>query len=135
MRMSEEDWDLVVDTNLKGAFHFIQNLQRPMMKQHYGRIINITSISGLVGQAGQVNYSASKAGLIGLTKALAKEVAGRQVTVNAVAPGFITTDMTKELPEAGPPQNLGHNPFRPVCRVACAAPSASFFSRQETNKL
>src|SRR5258708_19386233 len=69
MRMSEEDWDLVADTNLKGAFHFIQNLQRPMMKQHYGRIINITSISGLVGQAGQVNYSAIKAGLIGLTKA------------------------------------------------------------------
>src|SRR6266436_7568942 len=99
MRMSEEDWDLVVDTNLKGAFHFIQNLQRPMMKQHYGRIINITSISGLIGQAGQVNYSASKAGLIGLTKALAREISGRKVTVNAIAPGFISTDMTAQLPE------------------------------------
>jgi 3-oxoacyl-[acyl-carrier protein] reductase len=99
MRMSENDWDAVLDTNLKGAFHFVQQLQRPMMKQSYGRIINITSVSGLMGQAGQVNYSASKAGLIGLTKALAREIASRNVTVNAVAPGFITTDMTAELPE------------------------------------
>jgi 3-oxoacyl-[acyl-carrier protein] reductase len=100
MRMSEEDWDTVLDTNLKGAFHFIQNLQRPMMKQSYGRIVNMSSVSGLIGQAGQVNYAASKAGLIGLTKALAREVAGRNVTVNAVAPGFIATDMTNQLPEA-----------------------------------
>jgi 3-oxoacyl-[acyl-carrier protein] reductase len=100
MRMSEEDWDLVLDTNLKGAFHFIQNLQRPMMRQSYGRIVNVSSVSGLIGQAGQVNYSASKAGLIGLTKALARELAGRNVTVNAVAPGFIATDMTDQLPEA-----------------------------------
>src|SRR6516164_5991052 len=100
MRMSEEDWDTVLDTNLKGAFHFIQNLQRPMMRQSYGRIVNISSVSGLIGQAGQVNYAASKAGLIGLTKSLAREVAGRNVTVNAVAPGFITTDMTDQLPEA-----------------------------------
>ena len=99
MRMSENDWDAVLDTNLKGAFHFVQQLQRPMMKQSYGRIINITSVSGIMGQAGQVNYSASKAGLIGLTKALAREIASRSVTVNAVAPGFITTDMTGELPE------------------------------------
>jgi 3-oxoacyl-[acyl-carrier protein] reductase len=99
MRMAEEDWDLVLDTNLKGAFHFIQNLQRPMMKQSYGRIVNITSVSGLIGQAGQVNYSASKAGLIGLTKALAREISSRKVTVNAIAPGFISTDMTAQLPE------------------------------------
>jgi 3-oxoacyl-[acyl-carrier protein] reductase len=99
MRMAEEDWDLVLDTNLKGAFHFIQNLQRPMMKQSYGRIVNISSVSGLIGQAGQVNYSASKAGLIGLTKALAREISGRKVTVNAIAPGFISTDMTAQLPE------------------------------------
>jgi 3-oxoacyl-[acyl-carrier protein] reductase len=99
MRMPEADWDAVLDTNLKGAFHFIQNLQRPMMRRSYGRIINIASVSGLIGQAGQVNYSASKAGLIGLTKALAREVAGRNVTVNAVAPGFITTDMTQQLTE------------------------------------
>jgi 3-oxoacyl-[acyl-carrier protein] reductase len=100
MRMSEEDWDAVIDTNLKGAFNFIQALERPMMKQSYGRIVNIASVSGLIGQAGQANYSASKAGLIGLTKALARELAGRNVTVNAVAPGFITTDMTDQLPEA-----------------------------------
>src|SRR4029077_8128799 len=100
MRMAEEDWDQVLDTNLKGAFHFIQNLERPMMKQSYGRIVNISSVSGLIGQAGQVNYSASKAGLIGLTKALARELAGRNVTVNAVAPGFIATDMTDKLPDA-----------------------------------
>ena len=99
MRMAEEDWDQVLDTNLKGAFHFIQNLQRPMMRQSYGRIVNISSVSGLIGQAGQVNYSASKAGLIGLTKALAREIAGRKVTVNAIAPGFISTDMTAQLPE------------------------------------
>ena len=100
MRMSEEDWDIVLDTNLKGSFHFIQGLERLMMKQSYGRIVNISSVSGLIGQAGQVNYAASKAGLIGLTKALARELAGRNVTVNAVAPGFITTDMTHQLPEA-----------------------------------
>ena len=100
MRMSEEDWDAVLNTNLKGAFHFIQGLERFMMKQHYGRIVNISSVSGLIGQAGQANYSASKAGLIGLTKALARELAGRNVTVNAVAPGFITTDMTDQLPDA-----------------------------------
>jgi 3-oxoacyl-[acyl-carrier protein] reductase len=100
MRMSEEDWDAVLNTNLKGAFHFIQGLERLMMKQHYGRIVNISSVSGLIGQAGQANYSASKAGLIGLTKALARELAGRNVTVNAVAPGFITTDMTDQLPDA-----------------------------------
>jgi 3-oxoacyl-[acyl-carrier protein] reductase len=99
MRMAEEDWDKVLDTNLKGAFHFIQNLQRPMMRQSYGRIVNISSVSGLIGQAGQVNYSASKAGLIGLTKALAREISGRKVTVNAIAPGFISTDMTAQLPE------------------------------------
>jgi 3-oxoacyl-[acyl-carrier protein] reductase len=100
MRMSEEDWDAVVDTNLKGAFNFIQALERPMMRQSYGRIVNISSVSGLIGQAGQANYSASKAGLIGLTKALARELAGRNVTVNAVAPGFVTTDLTDKLPQA-----------------------------------
>jgi 3-oxoacyl-[acyl-carrier protein] reductase len=111
MRMPESDWDAVLDTNLKGAFHFIQNLQRPMMRQSYGRIINISSVSGLIGQAGQVNYSASKAGLIGLTKALAREIAGRNVTVNAVAPGFITTDMTEHLSKNIRTQVLAHIPL------------------------
>ncbi|TET54375.1 MAG: 3-oxoacyl-[acyl-carrier-protein] reductase [Anaerolineales bacterium] len=99
MRMSEADWDLVLDVNLKGAFNCSQALVRPMMRQRYGRIVNVTSVSGMVGQAGQTNYSSSKAGLIGLTKALAKEVGSRNITVNAVAPGFIETDLTADLPE------------------------------------
>ncbi len=111
MRMSSEDWDVVINTNLKGAFHFAQALQRPMMKARYGRIVNIASVSGLLGQAGQANYSASKAGLIGLTKALARELAGRNVTVNAVAPGFIATDMTAELPDDLRAKVLGQIPL------------------------
>ncbi len=99
MRMSSEDWDVVVDTNLKGAFNFIRAIQRPMAKQRSGRIINISSVSGIMGNAGQANYAASKAGLIGLTKTIARELSGRGITVNAVAPGFIETDMTAVLPE------------------------------------
>lgn len=99
MRMSSEDWDVVMATNLKGAFNWIHALQRPMLKQRSGRIINISSVSGLFGTAGQANYAASKAGLIGLTKTIAREVAGRGITVNAIAPGFIETDMTSVLPE------------------------------------
>ena len=99
LRMTEKDWDEVLDTNLKGAFVFSKAVVPLMLKARFGSILNISSISGLTGIAGQANYSASKAGLIGLTKALAKEVASRNVTVNALALGMITTDMTDALPE------------------------------------
>ncbi len=97
MRMSIEDWDTVINTNLRGAFNFTQAIVRAMIKQRSGRIINISSVIGLIGGAGQTNYAASKAGLIGLTKSLARELASRHITVNAIAPGFVTTDMTAGL--------------------------------------
>ena len=97
LRISEADWDAVLDTNLKGAFLFTKAISRAMLKQRSGRIVNISSISGLTGNAGQSNYAASKAGLIGFTKSAAKELASRGITVNAVAPGFIVTDMTAVL--------------------------------------
>ncbi len=99
MRMSEEDWDTVLDTNLKGAFSFTKAFARSFIKQRSGRIINIASVIGLIGNAGQCNYAASKAGLIGLTKSTARELASRGITVNALAPGFIETDMTAALSE------------------------------------
>ena len=97
LRMSDEDWDTVLNTNLKGAFNTVKAFQRSILRQPEGRIINLASVIGLMGNAGQANYAASKAGLIGFTKSLAKEFAGRGVTVNAIAPGFISTDMTGAL--------------------------------------
>jgi 3-oxoacyl-[acyl-carrier protein] reductase len=99
MRMKDEDWDAVLDTNLKGAFHCSRAAVKLMMKQRGGRIVNISSVVGVIGNPGQTNYCASKAGLIGFTKALAKEVGSRGITVNAIAPGFITTEMTAQLPD------------------------------------
>lgn len=99
LRMSEEDWDVVLDTNLKGAFNCIKAAARTMVRRRFGRIINITSVAGLAGNVGQANYCAAKAGLIGLTKAVAKELGPRNITVNAVAPGFVETDMTASLPQ------------------------------------
>jgi len=99
MRMSDDDWDVVINTNLKGAFNGTKAVTRHMMKQRSGRIINISSVVGLTGNAGQANYAASKAGLIGLTKATAKELASRGITANCIAPGYIETDMTNQLPE------------------------------------
>lgn len=99
MRMKEDEFDQVIETNLKGVFNCLKAVTRPMMKQRYGRIINISSVVGALGNPGQANYVAAKAGVIGLTKAAARELASRGITVNAVAPGFIDTDMTRELPE------------------------------------
>ena len=111
MRMSEEEWDTVIDTNLKGAFNFTKALTRSFIKQRSGRIINIASVIGLIGNAGQSNYAASKAALIGFTKSIAKELASRGITVNAIAPGFIETDMTAALSEKMREGILGNVPL------------------------
>jgi 3-oxoacyl-[acyl-carrier protein] reductase len=131
MRMSEEDWDVVVDTNLKGAFNFIQAVERPMLKQRSGRIINIASVAGIMGNAGQANYAASKAGLIGLTKVIARELASRGITSNAVAPGFITTDMTDVLPEALKTGVAGQIPLGRFGEPADIANAVAFFASAE----
>jgi len=99
-RMSDEDWDSVINTNLRGTFLFTRAVTRPMMQARYGRVINIASVSGLTGNPGQANYSASKAGVIAMTRTVAKELAGRKITINAVAPGFIETEMTQAMGQA-----------------------------------
>ena len=111
MRMSEEEWDTVINTNLKGAFNFTKALTRPFIKQRSGRIINIASVIGLIGNAGQSNYAASKAALIGFTKSVAKELAPRGITANAIAPGFIETDMTAALDDKVREGILGNVPL------------------------
>jgi 3-oxoacyl-[acyl-carrier protein] reductase len=100
LRMSEDEWDRVIDTNLKGTFSVTKAAIRPMVRQRFGRIINVSSVAGMVGNAGQANYSAAKAGIIGFTKAIAKEVASRSITANVIAPGFVDTEMTADLTEA-----------------------------------
>ena len=100
LRLGEADWDLVLDTNLKGAFNAVKAFQRPLLKSKSARVINIGSVIGIRGNAGQVNYAASKAGLVGFTKSLAREFASRGLTANVIAPGFVTTDMTKELSQS-----------------------------------
>jgi 3-oxoacyl-[acyl-carrier protein] reductase len=100
LRMSEAEWDKVIDTNLKGTFNVTKAAIRPMVRQRFGRVISVSSVAGIVGNAGQANYSAAKAGMIGFTKAIAKEVASRNITANVIAPGFIDTEMTKDLTDA-----------------------------------
>ncbi|HKP03368.1 MAG TPA: 3-oxoacyl-[acyl-carrier-protein] reductase [Chthoniobacterales bacterium] len=138
MRMPLEDWDTVLNTNLKGAFNFTQALMRPMIKQRSGRIINISSVIGLIGNAGQANYAASKAGLIGLTKSLARELASRGITVNAVAPGLIETDMTGVLSDEVrqgilqkvPLGKLGHPDDIASAVAFLASPEAKYITGQ-----
>jgi 3-oxoacyl-[acyl-carrier protein] reductase len=133
MRMSVEDWDTVININLRGAFNFVQAVQRSMIKQRSGRIINISSVIGLIGNAGQTNYAASKAGLIGLTKSLAREVASRNITVNAVAPGFIVTDMTSALSEEVQKSIIGRIPLARVGEPLDVANAVAFLASAEAS--
>jgi 3-oxoacyl-[acyl-carrier protein] reductase len=128
MRMKEEDWDFVLAVNLKGVFNCCKSVSRTMMKQHSGRIINISSVVGLIGNAGQVNYSASKAGVIGLTKTLAKEFGSRGVNVNAIAPGFIQTAMTDKLTEEARRALLSFIPFQKLGTPRDVANAALFLA-------
>jgi 3-oxoacyl-[acyl-carrier protein] reductase len=137
-RMSDEEWDEVLTTNLRGPFLFMRAASRPMMQQRYGRIINVSSVSGLIGNPGQANYSASKAGLVGLTRTVSKELAGRKVTVNAVAPGFIASDMTAalgpalldEVKKRVPAKRLGEAWEIAEAVLFLAAPSSSYITGQ-----
>ena len=131
MLLKEEDFDAVVDTNLKGTFLCMKAAVRPMMKQRRGRIISLSSVVGLHGNAGQVNYAASKAGVIGMTKSLAKELAGRNITVNAVAPGFIDTDMTAVLPDKAKEAILSSIPMARLGAAEDVASAVAFLASDE----
>lgn len=131
MKMSEEDFDRVIDTNLKGAFNTIRFASRQMLRQKSGRIINMSSVSGVAGNAGQANYAASKAGLIGLTKAAARELATRGITVNAIAPGFIETDMTDVLSEQVKEASVAQIPLGRFGRPEHVAAAVAFLASEE----
>ena len=131
MRMSEADFDAVLDANLKGAFLCMKAVYRTMMRQRYGRIVSISSVVGLRGNAGQMNYAASKAGIIGLTKSMAKELASRGVTANAVAPGFIETDMTAALPENAKSAMLATIPAARLGQAEDVARAVAFLASEE----
>ena len=128
MKMSEEDFDAVLNTNLKGTFHTIKHLSRQFLKQRSGRIINISSVSGLIGNAGQSNYCASKAGVIGLTKSVARELASRGITANAIAPGFIATEMTDALSDTVKDSLLAQVPLRRVGAPEDVAKAVAFLA-------
>lgn len=131
LKMSEADFEAVINVNLKGAFNCMKAVTKPMMKQRYGRIINITSIVGVIGNAGQVNYAASKAGMIGMTKSAARELASRNITVNAVAPGFIQTDMTEVLSDAVKEQLLAQIPMKKLGETKDIANAVCFLADEK----
>ncbi len=131
MKMSEEDFDAVLNTNLKGAFNCMQHVARQMIRQKGGRIINISSVSGVMGNAGQANYSASKAGVIGLTKAAAREMASRGITVNAVAPGFINTEMTEVLSDSVKEAAVAQIPMKTFGETTDIAEAVAFLASDE----
>ena len=139
MRLKDEDWDAVLDTNLKAVFRMSRAVMRPMMKQRYGRIISITSVVGSLGNPGQANYAAAKAGVAGMTRALARELGSRGITVNCVAPGFIETDMTASLPEAQQQALMAQIPLGHLGKPAdvahavayLASPHAAYVTGQE----
>lgn len=133
LRMSEPDWDAVMNVNLKGTFNCIRAVSRLMIKQRYGKIINIASIIGIIGNAGQANYSASKAGIIALTKTAAKELGSRNINVNAVAPGFIQTEMTARLPEDLKQKMLGAIPLGKLGMPGDVACACLFLASEESN--
>lgn len=133
MKMSEADFDDVVDTNLKGAFNMIRHFSRSFLKQRSGKIINISSVSGVMGNPGQANYSASKAGVIGLTKSVARELASRGICVNAVAPGFIDTDMTSNMPEAAKKGTESMIPMGHMGKASDIANVVAFLASEEAD--
>ncbi len=133
LMMKEADWDLVINTNLKSCFNVTKAALRSMMKQRYGRIINITSVVGLAGQAGQSNYAASKAGIIGFTKSLAKEIGSRNITVNAVAPGYIPTDLTNVLPEEMVKEMIALTPLGRAGTVEDVAAAVAFLASDDAS--
>lgn len=128
MRLKDEDWDAVLDTNLKAVFRMSRTVMRPMMKQRYGRIVSITSVVGASGNAGQANYAAAKAGVAGMTRALARELGSRRITVNCIAPGFIETDMTSRLPDAQQQALLGQIPLGHLGKPADIAHAVAFLA-------
>ncbi|MCA1765923.1 MAG: 3-oxoacyl-[acyl-carrier-protein] reductase [Desulfobulbaceae bacterium] len=131
MKMKEESWDQVLDTNLKGAYNCIKAVNRPMMKQRWGRIINISSVIGFLGNAGQANYAAAKAGLTGLTRSVARELASRNITVNGVAPGYIDTDMTRDLGDEVKEKVLGEIPMRAMGSVEDVAGAVAYLASDD----
>ena len=133
IKMSEADFDAVIETNLKGTFHMIKHMYRPFLKQKAGRIINLSSVTGILGNAGQANYAASKAGVIGLTKSVAKELAGRNITVNAVAPGYIDTDMTQAMTDTAKEAVLSQIPLKRAGTPKDIAEAVAFLASEKAS--